>query len=423
MKLSMKNKSLIAVLSGFIYIALFIFPVQAETPKLNQEFIKQVEQTYEQLEKQYKEFYESDLRKAVDEFDWFMAITASERTYFDHVLKEDKQYLVKLLQDDYRLLNERLGSQPIYKPRLTEYSKHIMTNSAKGTLTAYLNQTDKNFTTGLYWKYHNEIDPAYSTSLMWKYKNQVNPNYETGAMNRYAAMINTKDQQSALGRLRYESDIHAEQSTLWRYSNGQISELEAKSRIDSLFVNGTKQLQTTRDIAHSLLRNVRQDSIGGIMKLRDDTARDLLRLRQDSLGKIQSEREIQFGSSIDIDPLTISFDPIHVVMDNKRLQFDTPPLLVEGNTLVPLRTIAEKLGAKVTWNQEEQSVTLTHKSSTLYLQIGNRQAWVNDQAVQLEVAPQLIDWVTMVPVRFISESFEAEVLWDSVMQTVIITRE
>ncbi|WP_010277440.1 copper amine oxidase N-terminal domain-containing protein [Paenibacillus senegalensis] len=422
MKLIITNKSLLTFLAAFVVLFGATLPVHAEVPEINTAFVKQVEQVYDQLEKQYKNLYENDLRQAVDDFDRFMAISASERSYFENVLKEDKQYLVNLLQEDYRSLNDIWSSQPLYKPRLTEYSKHVMTNSANGTLKAYLNQIDKTYTTGLYWKYHNEIDPAYSTSLMWKYKNQVNPNYATGAMNRYASMLDTKDRQSVLGKLRYEIDIEAEQSTMWKYSQGQLSVIEAKSRMDNLFVNGTKQLQTTRDIAISLLKNVRQDTVEGITKLRDDTARDLIRLRQDTLEKILREREIQFGSRIEAASLSISFDPIHVLVNNKLLQLEPSPMLVEGNTLVPLRAIAERLGAKVTWNQEEQSVTLSGKNTDIYLQIGSRQAWVNGAAVELEAAPQLIDWVTMVPVRFVSESFDADVKWDSLMRTVIITR-
>lgn len=423
MKLSMLCKSVvITVLVVFMLTSQSLPHVFAEDADINDDFVQRVKQQYEHLEEQSERLYEEDLRKAVDQFDWFMSIAAADRSYFDKVIKDDRQYLLKLLQDDYRSLSEELGKQPLYKPRLDQYSKHLSTSSASGALQAYLNQADKTHTTGLYWKYNNETNPSYSTSLMWKYKNQVNPNYAAGAMNRYASMLNKDDQQSALGRLRYESDVQAEQSVMWRYSQGLLSETEARSAMDNLFVTGKKQLETSRNIALSLLRNVRQDSINGITKLRDDTARDLIRIRQDNLEKILREREIQFGSRITVEDLTITFAPVHVVFDSKRLQLDPAPILVEGNTLVPLRAIAERLGAKVTWNQAEQAVTLTNKDSVIHLKIGERRASLNNQAIELEVAPQLIDWVTMVPVRFISESFAAEVDWDQVMQTVIISR-
>ena len=54
------------------------------------------------------------------------------------------------------------------------------------------------------------------------------------------------------------------------------------------------------------------------------------------------------------------------------------------------------------------------------MQIGSETAYVNEQEVQLDVAPKIIKNRTLVPIRFISETFNLNVEWDEESQTVVI---
>lgn len=100
--------------------------------------------------------------------------------------------------------------------------------------------------------------------------------------------------------------------------------------------------------------------------------------------------------------------------------FEVPPFIKEGNTLVPFRAIAESLKATVTWNSEENSVTVVKDGVTVKLIIGDRTAYVNGQAVDLEVAGEVYNGSTMVPARFISEALKANVQWEAESQSVVI---
>ncbi len=111
---------------------------------------------------------------------------------------------------------------------------------------------------------------------------------------------------------------------------------------------------------------------------------------------------------------------IKVVVDNTALQFDVSPINVSGRVLVPFRGISEALGAEVSWNEATQTVTATKADTTIKLTIGSRTALVNNRSMALDVAPQIINSRTLVPVRFFSESFGSEVSWDGNTQTVYI---
>ncbi len=112
---------------------------------------------------------------------------------------------------------------------------------------------------------------------------------------------------------------------------------------------------------------------------------------------------------------------IAVYVDGRRLHTDVPPTLVSGRTLVPLRVIFEVLGARVDWKPENREVTAVKGDTSVTLLVGNRLARVNQQVLELDVAPVVLKGRTLVPVRFVSASLGAQVEWDGRTRRVTIT--
>ena len=110
-------------------------------------------------------------------------------------------------------------------------------------------------------------------------------------------------------------------------------------------------------------------------------------------------------------------------INDKKVEVEIAPYIVgEGTTLVPLRVISEAFGAKVGWDGETQTVMIVDSDTQIILQIGNKTAFVNGEAVEMEEAPELLgSGVTTVPLRFVSESFKAEVNWDE-SQLITVSR-
>ncbi len=101
------------------------------------------------------------------------------------------------------------------------------------------------------------------------------------------------------------------------------------------------------------------------------------------------------------------------------------PFNDQGTVMVPARFVAERLDADVEWDAAARQVKVTdHLNGTvILLTIDSKEATVNGQAKQLEKAAVLVDNVTYIPVRFVSESMGAEVNWDQDSQMVSITRD
>ena len=102
-----------------------------------------------------------------------------------------------------------------------------------------------------------------------------------------------------------------------------------------------------------------------------------------------------------------------ITIDGKQKVMDVAPYIEPstGRTLVPIRFISEAFGADVEWEPEFKVVTIKLNDTVIKLQVGNSIATVNGNKVQLDQPPVIKDNRTMVPLRFISEAFGATVEW------------
>lgn len=112
--------------------------------------------------------------------------------------------------------------------------------------------------------------------------------------------------------------------------------------------------------------------------------------------------------------------PIKVKLNDKYLSFDVDPIIENGRTLVPMRAIFEYLGSKVDWYPETQTVIGYRDNMFIKLQIGNKTVYKNGKGYKIEAAPIIKDGRTLVPIRFISQSFGLVVDWDDENRTVLL---
>lgn len=95
-------------------------------------------------------------------------------------------------------------------------------------------------------------------------------------------------------------------------------------------------------------------------------------------------------------------------------------VIVDGRTLLPLRSIFENLGATVNWNPTSKVVVAEKGNTKIELPLNSKKVKVNGVTKTLDVPAKLIGNKTMVPVRFVSESLGAEVSWNKENQYALI---
>lgn len=103
----------------------------------------------------------------------------------------------------------------------------------------------------------------------------------------------------------------------------------------------------------------------------------------------------------------------NVISKERKFKFDVPPVIKEGRTLIPVRAISEGFGAEVVWDEATKTVTITKDGATITLNLEEKTAAVNGQAIALDVPAEIMNNRTIVPLRFIAESMGLAVEWDA----------
>lgn len=114
---------------------------------------------------------------------------------------------------------------------------------------------------------------------------------------------------------------------------------------------------------------------------------------------------------------------IKVLLDGKELVFDVPPQIIEGRTLLPLRAIFEALGLEVGWDNETRTITGISEGKEIILKLDSKEAKVNGINKALDVPAKSINGRTLVPVRFIAEGLNLNVVWNQESRTVKISKD
>lgn len=111
---------------------------------------------------------------------------------------------------------------------------------------------------------------------------------------------------------------------------------------------------------------------------------------------------------------------IKVYVKGKKPQFDVPPVIKDGRTLVPVRAITEALGAQVTYDPQARQAVIVKDDVTVVLTLGERVAMVNGTPVSLGVPAETANSRILVPLRFLSEIFDKKVDWYQDGQMIVI---
>ena len=101
---------------------------------------------------------------------------------------------------------------------------------------------------------------------------------------------------------------------------------------------------------------------------------------------------------------------------------DVPPVIVNNRTMLPARFAAEALGGVVTWNAEARKVTIISGETGIELYIDSTAAYIDGREVTLDSAPFIKDDRTYLPVRFIAEALGAKVDWVPESGKIVLTK-
>jgi hypothetical protein len=92
---------------------------------------------------------------------------------------------------------------------------------------------------------------------------------------------------------------------------------------------------------------------------------------------------------------------------------DSDVILVNNRTLVPLRVLTEVLGGSVEWDDATRAVTIYNGYDVIKMAIGNNTVIINDVETAIDVPPLIYNNYTYLPLRFVAEALGARVSYNT----------
>jgi hypothetical protein len=118
--------------------------------------------------------------------------------------------------------------------------------------------------------------------------------------------------------------------------------------------------------------------------------------------------------------LAYAGDDVRVSFNGEFLRFEVPPIIRNDRVFVPVRFVLERVQATVDWDNVKREVLIRAGSRIVVLTIDKNTVLVDGQPREIDVAPFIYQDRTMVPLRFVSETFGLQVDWDAPNRTVLL---
>src|SRR5579871_3629201 len=95
--------------------------------------------------------------------------------------------------------------------------------------------------------------------------------------------------------------------------------------------------------------------------------------------------------------------------------------LVRGGTLlIPLRSMFEQMGATVSYDAGSKTVTVSKAGAEVKLTVGKPEVVINGESRPLDVPPEIHHGTVMVPLRVLAEGMGAYVQWVPDRKVVVV---
>lgn len=101
-----------------------------------------------------------------------------------------------------------------------------------------------------------------------------------------------------------------------------------------------------------------------------------------------------------------------LALNGHKLSIQPIPSSTKGVTLIPLREMANALGAQVSWNASTKTATVTDGTITLVFKANDSTVLVNGKPIKLSTPPAITKGRFHIPLRWFNETMGAKVNWD-----------
>lgn len=113
-------------------------------------------------------------------------------------------------------------------------------------------------------------------------------------------------------------------------------------------------------------------------------------------------------------------DAILVMLKGRYVDFDVAPIIMNDRVMVPMRNIFEALGANVNWMGETQTIFTVKGADIITMQVGQCSFFKNEDKVEIDTPSVIVDGRTLVPISAVAEALDTQVFYNQNTRTVVI---
>lgn len=240
------------------------------------------------------------------------------------------------------------------------------------------------------------------TNKQWSFKELIGAiEEEHEVMQAWLALKNAVKEAEALQEADYSAEKWAAFAKVLADAK-KVSEVEATAEE---YNNATKALQDAYKALTAKPESGGGSSSGGRKSKtqKNETKVEETKENNETKAKEKTIVEMQIGRK-------------SISVNGNLAQKDAAPVIQNSRTLVPIRFITESLGGAVAWNGESKEVTLLLDGKEIKMTIGKT-------LEKYGVAPVIMDSRTYVPVRFVADALGAQTSWNEAEKTVTLVRE
>lgn len=380
-------------------------------------FINRMSEQYAAFEKKHRDTYNRYLREERHLYDTYRNQMTSVYNNLLQLARADLEEMTKILENDIRQLKQSYNEN---SDAFRDYVKTTDKDRASDPMDLYEDTMDPDNAGGPMDIFEDHLDPDSAGDAMDLYDDTLDPNSAGSAIDMYDDDVDPDSAGSIMDRFEDESSIDSAGSIMDRYEDGNITKDEAEKRMAEALSKAEADMNKRITDTKKAVQKRKNDSLRAIRDAWLNAKNSILHQREKTIAEVSAARKKLTGTGIEFKPLILE-DWITVVVDGDYMIFEQPPLMINGSTLVPMRAIFEKLGAEVFWKAINKSVTAKKGGTSIWLQITNNVAKINNKDITLETAPRMFNGSTMVPLRFVSEALGAKVRWDDKLKTITIT--
>lgn len=132
----------------------------------------------------------------------------------------------------------------------------------------------------------------------------------------------------------------------------------------------------------------------------------------------QKKARLKDTAVLQINNYTVSVEGVIKWVDKDNK--NVVPYIENDRTMVPLRFISETFGADVEWIPETRTIEIVLEDTKITMQLDNRDYQINGEIKAMDTAPVIREDRTFVPIRFVSEALEKAVYWNGNTGVVVV---